>query len=111
MKTKIRARKKTIMRWITEKFGSLEMLANLAGVDTSIPQVRAFLKTVRTSRDPVILAIKWRAAVIEIHIEHHANGVDAANSFVGDLEKVAAATMLPSDTDDNDDLGEKDGDA
>lgn len=84
MKTKIRARKRTVIRWIEEKFGSLEMLANVAGVDTSQPAVRQLLDQVKTSREPVVLGIRWRNALIEVHIEHHA------------VASIAAPSELPS---------------
>lgn len=71
VRTQIKARKKTVINWINEKFGSLEMLAGLAGVDTTHRSVRAVLEQVRTSREPVILSIRWRDVVIEVHIEHH----------------------------------------
>lgn len=75
MKTKIRARKRTVLSWIEQKFGSLEMLASIAGIDTSIPEVRTLLKQIRTSREPVVLRIQWRSAVIEVAIEHHESAI------------------------------------
>lgn len=71
MKIKIAARKRIVTNWIDSKFGSLETLANLAGIDTSRPEVRNTLTQIRTSRDPVQLRISWRNAVIQIDLMHH----------------------------------------
>lgn len=86
MKTKIRARKRTVIKWIEDKFGSLEMLAGIAGVDTSVPGVRTLLSQVRTSREPVILAIRWRGIVIEVNIEHHLASSPASNDSPAGVE-------------------------
>lgn len=71
MKTKIKARKKTVIKWVNEKFGSLEMLAGLTGIDTTLPAVRQTLEQVRTSREPVVLSLRWRNVVLEVSMEHH----------------------------------------
>lgn len=71
MKTKIRARKKTVMKWIEGKFGSLAMVAAAVGLDTTTPGVQALLNDVVKSRDPVTLSIGWRSHVIAVLIEHH----------------------------------------
>ena len=47
------------------------MLANVAGIDTSHPEVRNLLRQVETSRESVILSIAWRNNVIRIDIGHH----------------------------------------
>lgn len=93
MKTKIKARKKTIIKWINEKFGSLAMLAGVAGVDTSAPGVRSLLDQVVTSREPVILSLKWRDIVIEVSFEHHLSG----KSVNAKLDLSGAAEAASSD--------------
>ena len=47
------------------------MLANVAGIDTSHPEVRNLLRQVETSRESVVLSIAWRNNVIRIDIGHH----------------------------------------